>query len=72
MTPSPLSGDIVRGADGIAAELFGDPKQRRRVYYLAEKHGLPVFRLGSILCARRSTLAAWIAAQEDAAQGGAK
>ncbi len=34
------------------------------VYYLAECSRLPVFRLGSVLCARRSVLLDWIAGQE--------
>lgn len=57
------AGDLLYGAAQIAEFLFGDPKQRRKVYYLIESCRLPVFRLGSI-CARRSTLIAWIAAQE--------
>ena len=40
------------------------PKLRRKVYYLAETSRLPVFRIGSKLCARRSVLIAWIASQE--------
>jgi hypothetical protein len=59
-----LAGDILRGADAIAEFLFGDPKHRRKVYYLAECTKLPIFRLGSVLCARRSVLLSWIAGQE--------
>jgi hypothetical protein len=59
-----LADDILRGADKIALFLYGDPRQRRKVYYLAETSRLPVFRLGSRLCARRSVLIAWIASQE--------
>jgi hypothetical protein len=58
----------LRGAAEIAAYLFGDPRERRRVYHLAvevkPEARLPVFRLGSLLCARRSTLLRWITAQE--------
>lgn len=59
-----LASDLLRGADKIAAFLFGEGAQRRKVYHLAETSRLPVFRLGSVLCARRSILLAWIAAQE--------
>jgi hypothetical protein len=59
-----LADDVLRGADQIADFLFGEPGQRRKVYYLAETSRLPVFRLGSKLCARRSILIEWIASQE--------
>jgi hypothetical protein len=62
-----LSADLLRGADEIAQFMFGDPKERRRVYHLAENGSLPVFRLGSVVCARRTVLLAWIADQEAAA-----
>ena len=56
--------DLLRGAEEIAEFLFGDPDHRRKVYHLAETSRLPVFRLGSLLCARRSTLLDWVAQQE--------
>jgi hypothetical protein len=59
-----LSGDLLRGADAIAEYLYGDAGQRRKVYHLAETSRLPIFRLGSVLCARRSILIKWIAEQE--------
>jgi hypothetical protein len=58
-----LATDLLRGADEIAEFLFGDKQQRRKVYHLANSR-LPTFRLGSLLCARRSTLLEWIAEQE--------
>lgn len=60
----PLADDILRGADKIAEFMFGDPGERRKIYHLAEKARLPVFRLGVALCARKSILLAWIAEQE--------
>lgn len=60
----PLAEDILRGADKIAEFMFGDAGERRKIYHLAEKSRLPVFRLGSVLCARKSVLMAWIADQE--------
>jgi hypothetical protein len=59
-----FASDLLRGADRIADFLFGDPQQRRKVYHLARTSRLPVFRLGSLLCARKSTLLDWVARQE--------
>jgi hypothetical protein len=59
-----LADDLLRGADEIASFIFGARGSRRQVYYLAETSRLPVFRLGSVLCARRSILLDWIATQE--------
>lgn len=61
---APLAGDILSGANEIAEFLYGDRKHRRKVYNLVETDRLPVFRLGANICARRSVLLAWIAAQE--------
>ena len=63
--PHDLAGDLLRGADSIAEYIFGDRACRRKVYYLAETSHLPVFRLGAVLCARRSVLMRWISGQED-------
>lgn len=59
----PLAEDILRGAAAIA-EFMGSP--RRVIYHQASKGNLPTFRMGDIVCARKSTLRAWIAAQEAA------
>ena len=69
-TQQPLADDLLRGAEAIAEFLFGERKSRRKVYYLAQYTRLPVFRLGSQLCARRSVLLNWIAAQESRGQTG--
>jgi hypothetical protein len=53
-TPSELADDILEGADAIAEFLFGSREHRRKVDYLAECSKLPIFRLGSVLCARKS------------------
>jgi len=63
--PSELADDILEGADAIAEFLFGDRASRRKVYYLAECTRLPVFRLGSMICARKSVLLQWISGQEN-------
>jgi hypothetical protein len=48
----------------IAAFISGQRGSRRKLYYLAECSRLPVFRLGSVLCARKSVLLQWIEGQE--------
>lgn len=58
-----LAGDILYGAEAIATFMFGAKEQRRRVYNLSES-GLPVFRLGAMICARKSVLLNWIETQE--------
>ena len=63
-TSPELSDDLLRGADEIAEFIFGARGSRRKIYYLAETSHLPVFRLGAVLCARRSVLLRWIAGQE--------
>jgi len=64
---APLCDDLLRGADEIARFVFGDAKHRRKVYYLTgdAKNGMPYFKLGSVICARKSTLLSWIADQEN-------
>jgi len=56
--------DLLPGAEAIADFVYGDRKQRRKIYHLAETRQLPVFRLGNQVCARRSAILSWIAAQE--------
>ena len=65
-TEAPLSDDLLRGAEEIAIFMFGDVKHRRKVYYLTGEapRGLPHFKMGSVICARKSTIRAWIAEQE--------
>ncbi|UFW90481.1 hypothetical protein BjapCC829_18865 [Bradyrhizobium barranii] len=59
-----FADDLLEGAAAIAEFLFGSRELRRKVYYLAETSKLPVFRLGSVLCARKSVLAGFIKGQE--------
>ena len=56
--------DLLRGAAEIAEFLFGDRKYRRKVFYLAERSKLPIFRLRSQLCARKSSLLKFVEEQE--------
>jgi hypothetical protein len=64
--PSNLGDDLLRGAGAIAEFLFGDRSQRRKVYYLTGEATvrMPYFRLGAIICARKSTLLRWIEERE--------
>ena len=65
-----MGSDLLRGADQIADFMFGTPDERRKIYHLAETSKLPVFRLGALLCARKSTLLSWIEAQEISSTNG--
>ncbi len=64
--PPILADDLLIGAMAIAAFVFGraEPAERRRVYWLAETAELPIFRLGSMICARKSRLLQHIAERE--------
>jgi hypothetical protein len=62
-----FADDLLEGAQEIAKFIWGPDGSRRKVYYLAGSSRIPVFRLGTKLCARRSVLLGWIAAQEDRA-----
>jgi hypothetical protein len=70
-TPNDLADDILHGADEIAAFIYGERGLRRKVYYLAECSKLPIFRLGSVLCARKSVLLDFISGQESRVKGSA-
>lgn len=59
-----FSDDLLRGADEIAKFLFGENASRRKVYYLAKYTRIPLFRIGSVLCGRRSVLMGWVKTQE--------
>lgn len=63
-----LADDMLHGAKAIARFIYGDasPKNQRRIYHAADKLGMPTFNLGVTICARKSTLLKWIAAQEAA------
>ena len=71
-TPGPIAaqpclpGDLLEGAEAIAEFFYGDRSKRRKIYHLAETSRLPVFRMGAVLCARKSTILTWIEKQERA------
>jgi hypothetical protein len=62
MDENRLADDLLFGAAEIAAEVYGDPRKRSRVYHNRDKW--PIFYIGPMLCARRSSLRKHIAEQE--------
>lgn len=70
--PSAPDDPVIVGAENIAVVIYGEIEGRRegnirRIYHAISKKELPTFRLGGRVHARRSTIMAWIAAQESAA-----
>lgn len=66
-----VADDILRGANAIAVFLYGDARQRRKIYHLAATGRVPTFNEGAIICARKSEIVRWIRAQEARGHGGA-
>jgi hypothetical protein len=58
------SPDLIYGVKAIAEVLGLREKQAQG---LVDRNMIPTFRIGARVCARRSTLTAWIAEQESAA-----
>ncbi len=56
-----MSRDLMVGATTIANYLG---VRKRQVYHAAEHGYLPLFRMGSLICGRRTTLARWVEEQE--------
>ena len=50
--------DYLHGAPSIAAHMG---IRQRQVYHLIEEHGLPTFKMGKTVCARRSDIDTWLA-----------
>jgi hypothetical protein len=61
-----LSDDLLRGAAAIAEFMYGDPKERRKVYALHDKRAIPTFLLNNIIHARKSSIVSAIEAREGA------
>jgi hypothetical protein len=73
-----VADDLLEGAVAIgrflvanskAAKRLSDKQLARKIYHLVSTSRLPVFRLGSKICARRSALLAWIKRQEERRSG---
>ncbi len=62
--PPELANDLLVGASAIATFMFGTPKKRRRVYWLVETEQLPIFKFGTAICARKSTILRDVAQRE--------
>ena len=59
--------DLLYGVPRIAEAFNLKPGQ---VYHLKEKHGLPTFKIGRCVCARRSAVEKGLVDKEAAAAGG--
>jgi len=69
----PLAPDILRGVRDITVYLYGtsDRNAIRSVYHLTEKSNtIPTFKLGSMTCARKSSIRATVWMQEKRAWKG--
>jgi hypothetical protein len=62
----PKGLDVMRGASAIAEFLNTTPS---RIYRLHNSKALPTYTEGATICARKSTLTAWIERQEAQARG---
>ncbi len=67
MQENDLADDLLEGADQIAAFMGWN---RRRVFYAAERKLIPIFRVGSRLSARKSTLRRHVEDLEQAQRDG--
>lgn len=63
--PPTLADDLLVGAGAISQFMFGTTKERRRVYWLVETGQIPTFRLGTAICARKSTILRDVAQREE-------
>jgi hypothetical protein len=63
-----MENDMLTGAYEIARFVFGNESEtaRKRIYHLAESRELPIFKIGKLLQARKSTLRAVIEERERA------
>jgi hypothetical protein len=67
-TDADIASDLVKGVDAIASYI---KEPRRRVYYLAERKQIPVFKMGGIWYLRKSTFRRHVEQLEAAAMMGA-
>lgn len=71
---SALASDLLQGARAIGVFIYGEGKDERetetntrKVYHLKDKYAAPIFMLGGVASARKSTLLKWVEEQEQAA-----
>jgi len=67
MAQAELADDLLEGTEEIKKFLFGNRSDRRRVYHLIDRGGLPHFRMGGRIYSRKSVLLRWIEAQQASA-----
>ncbi|MBB2965095.1 DNA-binding protein [Methylobacterium sp. R2-1] len=58
------NSDLLQGYEAIGRHLHMSPDATK---HRVKSEGIPVFRMGRIVCARRSTLNAWLVEREAAA-----
>jgi hypothetical protein len=63
--------DLLEGAEAISAFLYGTPQRAQKIYHMSRTSRLPTFKLGGILCARKSIILEWISEQEHRSVKGA-
>lgn len=56
-----IAADLLFGAGAVAGAVG---LTRRQVYHASECGHMPLFKIGTTICARRSTLNRWFAEQE--------
>lgn len=59
-----LADEVIWGAEAIGTYCRGDIEPlaaRKWVYNSRERHGLPAFKVGKKVCAKKSALDRWIA-----------
>lgn len=61
-----LADDMLQGAEAIGTFMGMEPRQ---VYH--QRKRLPTFKIGALICARKSTLMRWIEEQEAKSMGAA-
>jgi len=59
--------DLLYGVPEIAAFMGRTPNT---IYYLARSEDFPTFKIGGKVCARRSSINAWLAQLENRARSG--
>jgi hypothetical protein len=66
-----FSQDMLQGAKAIAMFMYGrcDQKAQRKIFHLVEKTNFPSFKVGSMICARRSVIIAWVRKMEERSIG---
>ncbi|MCJ2133335.1 DNA-binding protein [Methylobacterium sp. J-026] len=61
MSDASETDDLLYGVPAIAKAFGWGPRQ---AYHLKQAHGLPTFKIGRIVCAKRSAIRQWISDRE--------